>query len=165
MYNTFSGNDGLTAEFYKNFSNEVSPTLLDVYQLLEKLGTMKSSRTVVISVIYKKVEKKDIANYRPASFLNLDYKIYTTILKNCMQKTLNGLIGENTSTAVKSKTILHTVSTIRDTVYIFNTLNKQLAAISLDFLKAFNRVDWDFIFSALHKFGYGSKFVHMTQVA
>ena len=37
-YNKSRGNDNLTAEFYKNFSNELSPTLLDVYQPWEKLN-------------------------------------------------------------------------------------------------------------------------------
>ena len=46
-----------------------------------------------------------------------------------------------------------------------NTLNKQLAVISLDFIKAFDRVGWAFISFALHKFGYGNKFMHMIQVA
>ena len=41
-----------------------------------------ASRTGIISAIYKKWDKKDIENYRPTSFLNLDYKIYTTTLKN-----------------------------------------------------------------------------------
>ena len=41
---------------------------------------------------------------------------------------------------------------------------KNLSAISLDFLKAIDRVDWDFIFSALQKFGYGDKFIHMIKV-
>ena len=46
-----------------------------------------------------------------------------------------------------------------------NILKKQLAVVSLDFAKAFDRVDWDFIFSVVHKFGYGNKFIHMIQVA
>ena len=37
-----------------------------------------SFRTGFISSIYKKVDKKDIANYRPTSLLNFDDKIYTT---------------------------------------------------------------------------------------
>ena len=40
-----------------------------------------------------------------------------------------------------------------DSTYLSNTLNKPLAVISLDFLKAFYRVDWDFISSARRKFG------------
>ena len=62
------GNDGITAEFYKHFSNEVAPILLDVYNSWKQIGTIGiSSRTGIISVIYKKGDKKDMANYRPIS--------------------------------------------------------------------------------------------------
>ena len=80
--NKSPGNDALTAKFYKHFSNDIAPMLLDVYNSWNKLGIMgTSSRTGIISVTYKKDDKKDNANYKPVSPLNLDYKIYTTILK------------------------------------------------------------------------------------
>ena len=163
--NKSPGNDGLTAEFYKHFSSDIAPMLLDVYNSWTELGIMGiSSRTGIISVIYKKGDKKDIANYRPISLLNLDYKIYTTILKNRMQQTLDKIIGENQTAAIQNRTILHTLSTIRDTIDVSNKLNKKLSVISLDFLKAFDRLDFDFIFLALKKFGYSDKFIHMKKV-
>ena len=48
-----------------------------------------------ISVIYIKVDKKDIINHRNISFLNLHYEIYIKILKNRMQRTLDTIIGKN----------------------------------------------------------------------
>ena len=49
------GNDGLTAEFYKHFSNELAPVLLDVYDSWGKLDTMGVTyRTGIISAIYKR---------------------------------------------------------------------------------------------------------------
>ena len=56
-----------------------------VYQSWKKLGNMGvSSRKGVISLVYKKDDKEDITNYRPISLLNLDYKVYTRVLKNSM---------------------------------------------------------------------------------
>ena len=63
----------------------------------EKNNTIgASSRTEIISVIYLsyiiKGMKKE--NLEPVSLLNLDFKIYTTILENRMQKPLVAIIGE-----------------------------------------------------------------------
>ena len=75
-------NDGLKAVFYKHFSNELVPVLLDVYDSWGKLRTISvTSRAGIISAIYKKGDKRNIENYRPISFSNLYYKISTTILK------------------------------------------------------------------------------------
>ena len=84
-----------------------------------------SSRTGMISVIYKKGDKKDIANYRLISLLNLDYKIYTNILKNRMHKILDQIIGENQIATIKNRTILHRLSTIWDFIDLSNKMNKK----------------------------------------
>ena len=76
--NKSSGNGGLKAVFYKHFPNELAPVLLDVYDSWGKLGTISvTSRIGIISTTYKTGDKRDIENYRPTSFLNLYYKIYT----------------------------------------------------------------------------------------
>ena len=50
--NTPPGNDGLTAEFYRHFSNELAPVLLGVYDSWGKLDTMGVTyRKGIISAI------------------------------------------------------------------------------------------------------------------
>ena len=66
---------------------------------------------------------------------------------------------------IKTRTILYTFSIIRDIVDVSNKLNKNLSVMPLDFLKVFDRTDWDFISSILQKFGYGEKFIHMIKVS
>ena len=73
--------DGLKAVFYKHFSNELAPVLLDVYDSWRKLGISVTSRTGITFATYKKDDKRDIENYKPTSFLKLYCKIYTIILK------------------------------------------------------------------------------------
>ena len=79
--NKSPGNDSLTAEFYKHFSNELTPVLLDAYDFWGKLGTMGvTSRTGIsmmfFTILYEKGDKKDIAKLQ--THFNLDSKIYTT---------------------------------------------------------------------------------------
>ena len=54
------GNDGLTAEFYKHFTNELALILVEVYDYWKQLGIIGISfKTSIILVISKKVDKKE----------------------------------------------------------------------------------------------------------
>ena len=58
--------------------------------------------------IYKKSDQKDIANFRLISLLNIDYKFHAKLFKtNKKKKTWDTIIGKNQSTAVESRSILH----------------------------------------------------------
>ena len=77
------------------------------------------------------LEQEPYVLYINLNYTNLGYKIYTTILKNHMQKTLDAIIGENQSVATKNRTILHTFSTNRDVIDVPYKIS--LALISLNF--------------------------------
>ena len=62
------------------------------------------------------LEQEPYELYINSNYTVLGYKIYTTILKNHMQKTLDAIIGENLLVAIKNRTILDTFSTIRDVI-------------------------------------------------
>ena len=63
------GKDGPTAEFYKHFSNELFPILLNVYDSWEKLCNIAvSSGTGFISIKYKKMIKKILQTIDPSHF-------------------------------------------------------------------------------------------------
>ena len=53
-----TGNDGLTAEFYKHFSNELAPVFSDVYDSWGKIDAMVVAYiTGIISAIYQRWQK------------------------------------------------------------------------------------------------------------
>ena len=56
------GNDGLTLEFYRHFSNEVAPALLGLYDSWGKLDTMGTSEKQA-GAQNEKCPKRDMQNY------------------------------------------------------------------------------------------------------
>ena len=81
------------------------------------------------------LEQEPYVLYINLNYTNLGYKIYTTILKNHMQKTLDAIIGEKQSVATKNRAILNTFSTIRDVTDV--PYKSNLALISLNFRELF----------------------------
>ena len=73
--------------------------------------------------------------YINLNYTNLGYKIYTTILKNHMQKPIGAIISENQSVATKTRTILHVFSKIRDVIDV--PYKSSLAIIYLNFRELF----------------------------
>ena len=77
------------------------------------------------------LEQKTYMLHINSNYTNLGYNIYTTILKNHVQKILDAIIGENQSVATKNRTILQTFSAIWDVIDV--PYKSNLALISLDF--------------------------------
>ena len=106
--NESQSKDGLTAEFYEHFSNEIVTVLLDVDDSWRKLGTMVVFfRIGIISFIYRKGDKRDIQTTKP----------YTLILNNRLQKKKekkDTIIGQNQPAAIKK---------LNNFTYFNNTFN------------------------------------------
>ena len=122
----------------------------------------ESMRQAVITCVYKKGKTEDITNWRPISLLNYDYKILTKVLSNRMQSSLTDIISTEQTAAIKGRTIIENLQRNRD-IISFANLNELEANITLDPEKAFDRVDRNFLFKTLRKFGYRPKIISLIE--
>ena len=111
-------------------------------------------RQAVLSCFYKKRDREDITNWRPISLLNYDNKIYTKILVNKIQPTLEYITGLEQTAAIKGRTIIENLQLNRDVMSYANASKILAAMIALDQENAFHRVDWNFLLKTLQHFGY-----------
>lgn len=119
----------------------------------------------LMKIIYKrKGDKALLKNFRPITMLNTDLKILAKVLANRLKNVLPSIIETNQAYGVKGRDIAETTSSIRDIISYINGEKKNGYVISLDFEKAFDRVEHDFLFSVLEKFGFGENFIKWIRI-
>lgn len=153
------GSDGFPSEWYKKFNIVLSPVLLTTLNWIHKNNcTPPSWKEAIITVLPKEKKDKELCeSYRPISILNIDYKIYTSILTRRLQKIIPDLIDEDQTGFVSGR---QTQDNIRRTLLIINKINKHklpTALFSLDAMKAFDLVSWKFLYLTLERFGFEEK--------
>lgn len=71
--NKAPGSDGLPAEFYLTFWEEIKSILIKSFQHSFNSGKLPiSHRKSIISLMFKKGERCELKNYRPLSLSNID---------------------------------------------------------------------------------------------
>ena len=159
--NKSPGNDGLTIEFYQTFWDDICKDFFNCIQYSYIHGEMSvSQRQAVITLLEKEGKDRNLLkNWRPISLLNLDYKIMTKVLVSKIQQVLPTIISPNQSVCVKNRFIGDAIRTIQDIMHYTDLKNISGIILFLDFEKAFDSVEWNFLFKALERFNFGPKFI------
>ena len=118
--NKTPGIDGLPAEFYKVFWNDISATLIRALNYSYESGQLSTTqRRGIIKLIPKKdTEPYLIKNWRPLTLLNCDYKIAAKSIANRIKNVLPNLINNGQTGFMKGKFIGENIRLI-DSVICF----------------------------------------------
>lgn len=122
-----------------------------------------SQRNAVLSLVFKNGENDNLKNYRPLSLTNVDYKIFAHVLALRLQNVAGKIINREQSAYIKGRYIGENARLILDVFeyYVHNDLDGIL--LFLDFEKAFDSIEYNFMVKTLEKFNFGSKFIGMIK--
>ena len=158
--NKSPGIDGITAEFYLYFWVDLKSKLLQVYNESFENGILPESLRLGLIVLLEKKgkDRMDIANWRPITLLGVDYKLLTKTLGERLKKVLPNLIHKDQNGFVPGGNIFFSAHTIRDILFYCSKEKIDLIMLALDYTKAFDSVNFQFIHKAFDLFNFGDKF-------
>ena len=124
--NKSPGEDGLTPEFFKHFSDIISPILADVYNNIFFQNKLPDSmcNSIITLIFKKKGSPFDLKAWRPISLLTIDYKILAKILANRVRLVLDYTISPYQSSGCKNRNILNNALNL-SSILIYANQNKK----------------------------------------
>ena len=158
--NKSPGCDCLPIEFYKLFSNDTKHYYYNSIKRAFEVGEMSfTQRMFVLSLLHKKGDRSNISNYRPSTLTNCDYKIHAFVMANRLQVSIDDLVNKDQTAYVKGRYIGVNARLVLDIFEYCEHFDKEGVLLFLDFHKAFDSVEWSFIFKVLEKINFGESFI------
>lgn len=172
-----TGTDGIPYEFWKLLSDEyhkdkakgetqettfnVAKMLTTVFNDIERHGLTVGTHFPEgwMCPIYKKKDRTDIANYRPLTMLNSDYKIFAKGLTTKLAQTAPSIIHENQAGFVPGRSISDQVRLTQTILDYAITEEQNGAIIALDQEKAYDKITHDYLWLVLEKYGFPQQFI------
>ena len=163
--NKSPGEDGLPIEFYHTFWNDIDTFLVDIYnESFDNKELPLSLRRSVMTLIYKKDDKNNIENYRPISLTNTDYRILAFVLASRLQNVIADIVKADQVAYIKDRFIGSNIRLVHDVFDLYNEKNLSGLLMFADFKKAFDSIEWEFLFQVLNKFNFGQNFKHWIKL-
>ena len=149
--NTSPGPDGLSSELYQRHDMLFAQLLQPVFAEAWEGGKLpKSFSNATIKLVPKKEGLKEAKDFRPISLMNADQKILAHIFARRLKTVLHYVIGEEQVAYIKGRSI-H--KSIQDLEFLLQTEETNWCLVTIDFVKAFDRVDRNHMFQMLRKIG------------
>lgn len=160
------GPDGFPIEFFKKFSFKLSPLLKNVYSEILERATLPPTMTQAnISVLLKKgKDPLKCESFRPVSLLCCDYKILTKVLASRLESVMGTVIHPDQTGFIRGRQLFSNIPRLFNILYSPETRPTAEVLLSLDAHKAFDRIEYEYLFATLERFGFGSVFCSWIKI-
>lgn len=155
------GPDGYNSLFYQKNWDIVGPDLVAAVVYFFNHGyLLKEWNSTTISLIPKVSSPATVKDFRPISCCNVSYKCITKILANRLQLFLPCLIDQAQSAFIKGRSIVDNVLLMEELVRGYHRDDGiPRCAVKIDFMKAYDSVDWPFLFDVMDVMGFPRQYI------
>ena len=155
---TVPGPDHISIEFFQSCWSFIK---LDIMHLFEEfyehhldVGRLNYGTIILLP---KSREANCIQQYRPICLLNVVYKIITKALMLRLEKSMNKTINKAQNAFIKNRNILDGVMPLHEILHDTKLKKKEGLVLKLDFEKAYDKINWEFMRECLRQRGFSKK--------
>jgi exonuclease III len=160
------GQDGITTDFYKFFWIDISDIVLDsINYAFTKNEMSLDQRSGIISLSPKKNKIRTfLKNWRPITLLTVDYKLLAKALAMRLHTILPDYVDESQFGYIKDRYIGENIRCIIDINTMCEVNHIEAYAIQIDFEKAFDSINWEFMFISLEHMNFDPDFIRWVKI-
>ncbi|TFY78439.1 hypothetical protein EWM64_g5573 [Hericium alpestre] len=113
--------------------------------------------------IYKKNDKTEIANYRPITLLNTDYKLFTKVLASQLATAVPQMIHTDQAGFIPGRSIFDQTRLAKAMISYAEAMDENGAIVALDQEKAYDKIDHAYLWRALATFNLPEFFIRTVR--
>lgn len=152
--NKAAGPDSIPIEFYQSCWHIVKSDIVQLFSDFHS-GRVDISRLNygIITLLPKVKEAAKIQQFRPICLLNCLFKFITKVLTLRIEPYANKLIHLAQSAFMKGRNIMTGILTLHEILHETKAKKEVGVILKLDFEKAYDKVNWNFLFTCLRARG------------
>lgn len=112
-----------------------------------------------ITLIPKVTEPKTIMDFRPISLINTTFKILTKILATRIASHMQYLISDCQTGFIKGRQASESILMVKEIAHSLQKENKKGLILKLDFEKAFDTVNWEFLMATMRRMNFAEEWI------
>lgn len=124
---------------------------------------LKELNATFLVLIPKKPRATELETFKPISLCNYFYKIISKVLTSRILLILPSLISPHQNGFVPRRKIFNSIVTIHENIQSLVESKTEGFLLKLDISKAYDLMDWKFLFKIMRKFGFYNRVLQMVE--